>query len=255
MMNIGGERAAFLRPDLSFSDPYERLLQELVAGDLGELVPARPRDAGAAAGFACVLALSAAASRRRGVVWIVEDMAAREIGLPYGVGLKALGLDPARLVLVRTRSGPETLAAMEEALRSRAAATLAESWVAPAAYGLKASRRLLLAQRRGGGLGLLLLLRAGGAAQRLTSAAPVRLEIASPPPAPAERPPPPAPPLWRLRVAKARAGLGGGAAGAFDPLLWRDVAFNPDKAELHAFRERVPALSPDRPALARRALA
>jgi protein ImuA len=198
------------------------------------------------------LALSAEALRRRGVVWIVEDMAAREIGLPYGVGLKALGLDPAKLVLVRTRGGPETLAAMEEALKSRAAATIAESWSAPSAYDLKASRRLLLAQRRGGGLGLLLMLRAGGEAQRLTSAAPVRVEIAAPAPLPAERPPPPAPPLWRLRVAKARAG---GRAGAFDPLVWRGVAFHPDKAELHAFRERVPALSADRPAPARRAFA
>ncbi|HYA80999.1 MAG TPA: hypothetical protein VED87_08725, partial [Methylocystis sp.] len=95
---------------------------------------------------------------------------------------------------------------------------------------------------------------AGDEAQRLTSAAPVRIEIAAPASLPAERPPPPAPPSWRLRVAKARAGAGG-RAGAFDPLLWRGVAFDPDKVELHAFRERVPALSADRPALARRVLA
>jgi protein ImuA len=226
--------------------PFEGLLQALAAGGFCELVPARPRDAATAAGFVCALALSAAALRRRGVVWITEDMAAREIGLPYGVGLQALGLDPAGFALVRAHSGTETLWAMEEALKRRAV-IVAESWISPSAYGLTTSRRLLLAQRRGGGLGLLLLLRASGEAKRLASAAPLRFEVAAAAPQGSERPPPPARLAWRLRIAKARAGLSGRDFGEFDPLLWRDVAFDPDRAEFHAFCERLPASSADGP--------
>jgi len=234
-------------------NPFELLLQNLGGGSLNEIIPARPRDSAAAAGFASALALRAVAARPRAVVvWISEDMAAREIGLPYGKGLEALGLDPARLVFVRTRNGAESLWAMEEALKSRAAAIVAESWVAPRAYDLSASRRLLLAARRGGGLGLLLLLRACGEAARLTSAAQLRFEIAAPPPperTPGQRLPPPGPPAWRLRIAKARAGLPG--LGEVDPLAWRDISFDPEKAVFHhAFSERVPAPPADRPDLA-----
>ncbi len=236
-------------------DYFERLLQNLGPGSLSEIVPACPRDVGAAAGFTCALALRAAAARpRAGVVWIAEDMAEREIGLPYGKGLEAQGLDPARLVFVKTRGPSETLWAMEEALKSRAVAIIAESWIAPRAYDLTASRRLLLTARRGGGLGLLLLLRASGAAARLTSAAPLRFEVAALPPPilspPGRGAPLPGPPGWRLRIAKARAGLFG--LGEVDPLAWRDVLFDSDKAMFrHAFSERLPAFAADRPDFAR----
>ena len=164
-------------------DPFERLLRNLGSVSLCEIIPAHPRAAAAAAGFICALALRAAAARPgAGVVWIAEDMAAREIGLPYGKGLEARGFDPARLVFVKTRSPRETLWAMEEALKSRAVAIVAESWIAPRAYDLTASRRLLLTARRGGGLGLLLLPRASGEAARLTTAAPLRFEVAASPP-------------------------------------------------------------------------
>ena len=197
------------------------------AWGLSEIIPASPGDAAAAAGFASALALRAAAARPRGgVVWIVEDMAAREIGLPHGVGVEARGLDLARLVLVRTRDSSETFWAMEEALKSRAVAIVAESWIAPRAYGLVASRRLSTTARRGGGLGLLLLPRASGRASRLTSAAPLRFEVAPLPAAPrpmGREPPPPGAPGWRLRIAKARAGLVG--LGEIDPLAWFDLAW------------------------------
>ncbi len=164
-------------------DPFERLLRNLGSVSLCEIIPAHPRAAAAAAGFICALALRAAAARPgAGVVWIAEDMAAREIGLPYGKGLEARDFDPARLVFVKTRSPRETLWAMEEALKSRAVAIVAESWIAPRAYDLTTSRRLLLTARRGGGLGLLLLPRASGEAARLTTAAPLRFEVAASPP-------------------------------------------------------------------------
>jgi protein ImuA len=142
---------------------------------------------------------------------------------------------------------------MEEALKSRAVAIIAESWIAPHAYDLTASRRLLLTARRGGGVGLLLLLRASGAAARLTSAAPLRFEVAALPPPiapPGRETPLPGPPGWRLRIAKARAGLFG--SGEVDPLAWRDVLFDSDKAVFrHAFSERLPAFAADRPDFAR----
>jgi protein ImuA len=248
---------------LSEQDPFERLLRNLGSVSLCEIIPAHPRAAGAAAGFICALALRAAAARPgAGVVWIAEDMAAREIGLLYGKGLEARGFDPARLVFVKTRSPRETLWAMEEALKSRAVAIVAESWIAPRAYDLTASRRLLLTARRGGGLGLLLLPRASGEAARLTTAAPLRFEVAaSPPPAAAEWGEPiaatgqgaplPGPMGWRLRIVRARAGLLG--SGEIDPLAWRvltwrDIVFGSDKAVFqHAFPERLPAFAVDRP--------
>ncbi len=249
---------------ISEQDPFERLLRNLGSVSLCEIIPAHPRAVGAAAGFICALALRAAAARPgAGVVWIAEDMAAREIGLPYGKGLEARGFDPARLVFVKTRSPRETLWAMEEALKSRAVAIVAESWIAPRAYDLTASRRLLLTARRGGGLGLLLLPRASGEAARLTTAAPLRFEVAaSPPPAAAGRAgaagqgaPLPGPMGWRLRIVKARAGLLG--PGEIDPLAWRvltwrDIVFDSDKAVFqHAFPERLPAFAVDRPDFAR----
>jgi protein ImuA len=240
-------------------DSFERLLDGPAAGSLNEIVPAHPRDAPAAAAVALALAARGAAARPEGsIVWIVEDMIAREIGLPYGRGLEAAGLDPARLVLARARRPRETLWAMEEALKNRAAvAVVAESWMAPRAYGLAASRRLLLAARRGGGLGLLLAPRAAGEASRLSSAASFRFEVAALPFQRAGAGRPLAPSefasgelAWRLRLVKARAGLSG-ASGEFDPLRWRDLAFDPETAVFrHAFPQRLPVSPCDRPAAA-----
>lgn len=247
-------------PTSTPGDPLQRVLENPAFVAFSEIIPLQPRDAAAAAGFACALALRAAALRAgAGLVWIAEDMAAREIGLPYGRGFEASGVDPGRLVLVRARRPREALWAMEEGLKTRgAAAVIAESWIAPGAYNLAASRRLLLAAQRGGGLGLLLLLRAAGEGARLSSAAPLRFEVAAAPfaraPAPAaggRRLPLPGPLTWRLRIVKARAGLLG-ALGDFDPLRWRHIAFDYEKVVFrHAFPDAfsgcVPAATVDRP--------
>jgi protein ImuA len=225
-------------------------------GALSEILPARPPDAPAAAAFALAMALRARAARGGGaLVFIVEDLSAREFGLPYGRGLAAAGMDLSCFILIRARRPRETLFAMEEALKSPAcAAVVAESFLAPRLYDLAASRRLLLAARRGGALGL--LAPQGIDAVRFSSAAALRVEIAAaPPPILSTRPPlsPAAPFLWRLRLLKARAGLmGAGFPGEIDPSQWRDVAFDPEKAVFrHAFPERLPAASCDRPAAAR----
>jgi protein ImuA len=236
-------------------DPFERLLDRLGAGGLGEIVPARPRDAACAGSFAFALALRCALSQSRALIWIAEDMVASEIGLPYGREWANAGLDLARSVLVRSRRPDETLWAMEEALKTPAAIVVAESWMAPGAYGLAGSRRLLLATRAGGGMGLLLLPRAAGAAGRLSSAAHLRFETASlsaaQPVAVSRRLPTPGPLAWRLRIAKARAGFLGEAADC-DPSVWRDISFDPEKAVFrHAFPQRLSAPPFDRPDPAR----
>jgi protein ImuA len=202
--------------------------------------------------------LRAVAPRGAGAVWIAEDIAAQEIGLPYAKGLEALGLDPARLIVARTRNAQETLWTMEEALKRRIGAVVAESWIAPGAYGLAASRRLALAARGGGGLGLLLLLRAAGQGGRLASAAQLRFEVAAPPPprpAPGCGPPLPGPLGWRLRLLKAR--LAAACPGALDTPEWREIFFDPERGAFrHAFPQRLPAEACDRPdPAARRAFA
>ena len=231
---------------------FEALPGAFVQGGLSEIVPARPR-AAAAAGFASVLALCAIAPRGASAVWIAEDMAAQEIGLPYAKGLEALGYDPARLIVARTHDPRETLWAMEEALKRRIGAVVAESWIAPGAYGLAASRRLSLAAQRGGGLGLLLLLRAANRGGRLASAAQLRFEVAAPSPpraAPGCGPPLPGPLGWRLRLLKAR--LGAACPGGLDAPEWRELLFDPDRGAFrHAFPQRLPAEACDRPDLAK----
>jgi protein ImuA len=223
-------------------------------GALGEIMPVIARDAPAAAAFALALTLRRRAIRRGGaLVWIVEDMNAREFGLPYARGLVAAGVDLARFALIRTQRPRETLWAMEEALKSPACPmVVAESHLSPALYSLSASRRLRLAAHRGGGLGLLLAQnRATGGA----SAADWRIEIAAPAdPAPRRTPLPALAPdaffRWRLRILKARLDGPGTAA---DPAQWRDLVFNLEEMAFRdAFPESVSATSGRRPVTAMR---
>lgn len=92
--------------------------------------------AGAAAtGFAAALAGRLAAGRA--VLWCLAR------GDLYAPGLPAFGLDPARLLLVRTPRPEDALWAAEEGLRSGALAAV----VCEAAADLAAGRRLQLAAR------------------------------------------------------------------------------------------------------------
>ena len=69
-------------------------------------------------------------------------MGSVEYGRLYGHGLSALGLDPARLILVETAHRRDTLWALEEALRSGAPAAVAG---VIDKLDLKSSQRLQLA--------------------------------------------------------------------------------------------------------------
>lgn len=247
-------RLADLSADLSAMGGGGASLDALLSaghGNLSEALPARAPDAPAAAAFALAMALRARAARGGGaLVFILEDLGAREFGLPYGRGLAQAGLDLSGFALIRTRRPRDTLWAMEEALKSPAcAAVVAETFLTPKLYDLSASRRLLLAARRGGALGLLAPL-APAQGARFSSAAGLRVEVAAaPPPVLPARPPlsPAAPFSWRLRLIKARAG----PWGAIDPAQWRDIVYDPERAAFHhAFPERFPSPAFDRPAAA-----
>ena len=75
----------------------------LPRGTLSEVVAGRPGDAGAASGFALALAARFAAAAGGPVVWVIEDSARGETGAPYAPGLAAHGVDPAHLIVVRTK--------------------------------------------------------------------------------------------------------------------------------------------------------
>ena len=166
-------------------------------GALHEVVAARPGDAGAACGFALALAARFAAGTRLPVVWILEEAARMESGVPYAPGLAAHGLDPARLIVVRTTSGADTLWASEEALKCRAVAAVVTDLWRTKAYDLVASRRLVLAAQKSGTPGILVPAGAAGTTEALSSAARTRFEIAAtpgPPPRFGRRPGAPARP-------------------------------------------------------------
>jgi protein ImuA len=203
----------------------------LQTGALHDIVAAHARDAAAAAGFAGALAIRFGRARARGAfVWIVEDIGACEEGLPYAPGLRLHGLDPARLIFVRTISVRDTLWVMEEALKCRGvSAVLAETWAKARDYSLTVSRRLALAARAGGTAGLLRHAAASGEADAITSAAATRFEIAArrslPVPAAGRGPPLPGPAAWGVRVARMRADAAG-LGRALDWQKFSDVAWD-----------------------------
>jgi protein ImuA len=134
---------------------------------------------GAAAGFALILAALAREPGKE-TLWVTTDFGSLETGALYGPGLDQLGLDTARLLIVRVKRPVDALFAMEEALKCRALATVVgELTEAP---DLTASRRLSLAARDGGALGLLVCHRLSDA----PSAARTRWRIAPAPSQPDE---------------------------------------------------------------------
>ncbi|MBO0737350.1 MAG: damage-inducible mutagenesis protein [Alphaproteobacteria bacterium] len=125
----------------------------------------------------------------------------------YGPGLAAQGLDPRRVVLVRTLRDSEILWAMEDGLRTHGIlAVVGEIGSLPAV----ASRRLQLAAERSGVTALMLRRwRNGGQAAReraLPNAAMTRWRIAALPSYPVKGKPGIGRPRWRVELLRCRGG-------------------------------------------------
>jgi protein ImuA len=147
----------------------------LICGALHEVVPEIGGSTPAALGFimallARITSLPPSAAgmgvrlpRVQPLFFIIPTYGRREYGQPSGHGLNGLGLDPTRLILVETAHRQETLWAIEESLRSGAAAAVAG---VIDKLDLKLSQRLHLAATAAG-LPLLLL----RSAQNLASSA------------------------------------------------------------------------------------
>jgi protein ImuA len=145
------------------------------AGLLHEIHAEGQRDSGAAFGFALGLACQLLTPARPAILFLQLVHEGQEIGLPYGVGLKSFGIDPARLVLGRLATLTELLWAVEEAIACRAvAAVVVEVAGAPRGLDFTASRRLSLRAASGGAS--VFLLRYGQ--EREASAARLRWRVA-----------------------------------------------------------------------------
>jgi protein ImuA len=169
---------------------------------LHEVYAPATADLAAATGFAIGLAIRAAQERQ--ILWVRQDVVDAETGRLHPPGLTELGLDPARVLLVRARDAEGVLRAGAEAARCPAlGAVLIEPWGAPRRLDLTASRRLALAAEGSGATTL--LLRAAVAPQ--PSAASTRWQVASLPSRALEANAPGAP-AFSLRLLRHRGGLG-----------------------------------------------
>jgi protein ImuA len=161
-------------------------------------------EVGASSGFAAILLGRAqAALPGRSVLWIAPEPDA------YAPGLASLGLDAARLILVRAPRPVDALWAAEEALRSPAIAAVLLVGTAP---DLTAARRLQLAAEAGGGIGLLLR---EGDGEAEPGAALTRWRIASRRAATAT-PHHLGAPSWEIVLLRARGGRPGAWLGEWD---------------------------------------
>ena len=116
---------------------------------LHEVFADKPGDVAAARGFS--LALTACAAFDRPVVWIRQDMIAREHGELHAPGLMEFGLSPDAVVLLRMGDALQSLRAGHEALRCPAlGAVVVELWGSPRALDLTASQRLGRAATKAG---------------------------------------------------------------------------------------------------------
>jgi protein ImuA len=148
----------------------------LASGVLHEVLAASHGDRPAA--FAFLFALSALGLEARAgpAVFVAARRALSEFGAPYGHGLQQLGLDVGRLILVDAKTDKDALWAIEETLRSQAAAGMVAG-VVEKSLDLTASRRLNLAAAAHATPLVLLRTSAGTA----TSAAATRWRIAAAP--------------------------------------------------------------------------
>jgi len=136
----------------------------LMRGALHEIAASAESHSAAATGFALGLAALTPSFR---LLWIAEEMARVESGVPHGAGLDAFVLAPERLVTVSVTHRRDLLWGMEEALRCRAVSVVIGEMRAGKIDEI-AVRRLSLAAGESGALAV--LLRAAPPADNSTAA-------------------------------------------------------------------------------------
>lgn len=113
--------------DRDFSRTLAALGSMAARSRIHALHPARPGDEGAATGFAFAVFAHLAVSASQGlggrrhprpILWVQDRRARLEAGLPYGLGLARLGIDPAQLIIISTKTALEALSATEIALEA-----------------------------------------------------------------------------------------------------------------------------------------
>ena len=171
----------------------------LALGGVHEIIEAQDSAGGGGALGFCAALLARLTAAGGPVLWCQRGSIAGR-GELYAPGLAGFGLDPSRLILVRTRNDDDLLWAMQEGLRcARLAAVVGE----PRKLGLSKARRLQLAAESRGVPGF--LLRPPGA-RREPGTALTRWRLAALPgespssPSLAERP------RWRAELLRARGG-------------------------------------------------
>lgn len=121
----------------------------LTRGGVHEIYAPSLLHSGAATGFAAALAMRAAGCRP--ILWVRQDFLDVETGGLNASGLAELGLDPTRIILVRTRDAEGTLRAGEQAARCTSlGAVVIEPWGEPKILDFTASRRLSLVSAKSG---------------------------------------------------------------------------------------------------------
>ena len=169
-------------------------------GTLNEIFADIPPEAGSTLAFALAQSQPLLSRERPAIIILQLTQDGRELGVPYGLGLKSFGLDPDAIVLARMDDPIDLLWAMEEAIACRAVATVIADIATPIkALDFTASRRLSLRAAASGCSAFLIRY----SREREASAARFRWRLASslsqPPPFDAQAP---GQPRWHVTLEK-----------------------------------------------------
>jgi protein ImuA len=177
----------------------------LARGRLHELFAQAPEELGAASGFAAMLARIALPPGAP-LLWLRQDEAERQGGRLHAPGLREIGIDPARLVLVTPPDPLALLRAAADVIRSpQVGVALIELWRQPRGLDLTASRRLAVAAAETGVTVLMLRI----AAEPAPSAAQTRWSIVGAPSVALEADAP-GHPAFEVSLLRQRGGPSGG---------------------------------------------